>query len=159
MTTPNSTLLDPQQQRQFCSVLQMGCDRETACHFLGISAGQLHHALLHDAPFLTQVLRAEASPEFNHMRNIYNAGKDEKHWRASVWWLERSAPERYARRATAALTTTQLRQAVEELAEVLLREIDDPQAQQRLLARLGEFAQQVRGESFQPAPGTEPEQL
>ncbi len=144
--------LDESLQRQFCSVLQVGCDRQTACHFLGITARQLHEALQTNAEFQAKVLCAEASPEFNHMHNVFNASKDEKNWRASVWWLERNSPERYARSSPAALTTKQLQQAIDELADVLVQAVADPRDQQRLLDELGIFARQLEGESFEPAP-------
>ena len=49
----------------------------------------------HDAEFVANVRRAEASVELSHMRNVQQAAKDKKDWRASVWWLERRSPERF----------------------------------------------------------------
>lgn len=137
------------QKRECCLMISIGCDRETACNYLGKTAEELRGALRLDEVFRRQLLRAEATPEFNHMRNLYNAAKDEKHWRASVWWLERRAPERYARRAPDALTAPQLRQVIEELAETIVGEVDDPQDRQRLLARLVQIAEKTRNDSFE----------
>ncbi len=137
------------QKRECCLMISMGCDRETACNYLGMTAEELRYELRLDEAFCRQMLRAEATPEFNHMRNLYKAAKDEKHWRASVWWLERRAPERYARRAPDSLTASQIRQVIEELAETIVGEIDDPQDRQRLLARLVQIAEKIRNDSFE----------
>ncbi|NOZ39145.1 MAG: hypothetical protein GXP24_02820 [Planctomycetes bacterium] len=63
--------------------------------------------------------------------------------------MERRAPERYARRAPEALTASQLRQVIEEVAETIVGEIDDPQDRQRLLSRLVQIAEKVRNDSFE----------
>ena len=150
MTLPEkSTRFSEEQKRECCLMISIGCDRETACNYLGKTAGELRDQLRRDATFRRQLLRAEATPEFNHMRNLYNAAKEEKHWRASVWWLERRAPERYARRAPDALTATQLRLVIEELGETIVGEVSDSQDRQRLLARLIQIAEKVRDDSFE----------
>lgn len=130
-------------------MISIGCDRETACNYLGKTAEQLRQHLEHDLDFRSRLRRAEATPEFNHMRNLYNAAKEEKNWRASVWWLERRAPERYARRSPDALTTAQLRVFVEELAENIVGEVSDLNDRTRLLNRLLEITKQLQDDSFQ----------
>lgn len=129
-------------------MILQGCDRETACNYLGKTAVELRDQLSHDQEFHKQLLHAEAAPEFYHMRNLYNAAKDEKHWRVSVWWLERRAPERFARRAPGALTAQQLRKVIEELADTIVGEVDDPQNRERLLGKLVQIAEEVGGDLF-----------
>lgn len=141
------------EKRECCLMISIGCDRETACNYLGKTAEQLR-AELRDCPeFFKELLRAEATPEFNHMRNLYNAAKEEKNWRASVWWMERRAPERFARRLPDTLSTTQLRNFVEELAETIINEINDSQDRTRLLAKLMDTTKQLQDTDFQ-ADGT-----
>ena len=85
MTQPNLPLQFSAEQKSRCCVLiSMGCSRETACKYLGLSATDLRRELQLDWEFRAQLLRAEATPEFNHMRNLHQAAKDEKNWRASV---------------------------------------------------------------------------
>ena len=109
-----------------------------------------------DVGFRKQLLRAEATPEFNHMRNLYNAAKDEKHWRASVWWLERRSPERYARRAPGAITPTQLQQVIEALTGAIAGEVNNSQDRQRVLARLVQIARNLHSDSFEAALNAAP---
>ncbi len=158
MTSPDEepNRFTSEQKRECCLMISMGCDRETACNYLGKTAEELRYELRHDLAFRKQLLRAEATPEFNHMRNLYKAAQDEKHWRASVWWLERRAPERYARRPPGALTAPQLRQVIEELAETIVGEVNNPQDRQRLLARLVLIAERLRSDSFESQSNTVP---
>ncbi|MCG8451383.1 MAG: hypothetical protein MI725_17595, partial [Pirellulales bacterium] len=149
MTLPaeHSQFSDKQKQ-EFCLMISIGCDRETACKYLSWRPDQLRRALEQDPEFAKQLLKAEATPEFSHMRNLHNAAKDEKNWRVSVWWLERNAPERYARRAPDALSATQLQQVIEELAEAIVSEVASECDRERLLARFEQIARAIQTDSF-----------
>jgi len=90
------------------------------------------------------------------MQNLRNAARDEKHWRASVWWLERRAPERYGRRAPDAISADQLRQVIEQLAEVIVEGVASQSEREQLLDRFTEIASNVHGdESGELANGAE----
>ncbi len=130
-------------------MISIGCDRETASKYLACVPQQLQHALKHDPQFAKQLARAEATPEFSHMRNLHNAAKDEKHWRASVWWLERCAPHRYARRAPEAVSVVQLKKIIQELADAIAGEVASQNDRQRLLSRLTEIACTVQDDPSQ----------
>ena len=138
--------LTDDQKREFCLIVLIGCDRETATKYLGCTQHQLQNALKQDPQFAKQLARAEATPEFIHMRNLHNAAKDEKHWRVSVWWLERCAPERYARRNPDAISAAQLRQIIKQLADAIAGEVANRDDRQRLLTRLISIAQAVEGD-------------
>jgi len=145
----SSSQFSEEHKRECCLMISMGCDRETACNYLGKSAEQLRQQLQQDPEFRKRILRAEATPEFNHMKNLFSAAKEEKNWRASVWWLERRSPERYARRAPDAVSAAQLRQIIEELAEAIVGGVGHQEDRQRLLARLRQIAQKMQGEIFE----------
>jgi len=144
--------LTDDQKREFCLILLIGCDHETASNYLGCTLGQLQNALKQDPQFAKQLARAEATPEFIHMRNLHNAAKDEKHWRVSVWWLERCAPERYARRSPDAISAAQLRQIIKELGDAIAGEVASRDDRQRLLTRLSKIAREVQDDQ---SPETE----
>ncbi len=133
------TLADEQQAQVGC-LLSIGCDLETAAGIVGCSRDDLQMALTADVKFARQVRHAEATAERKHMQNVYNAAKDEKHWRASVWWLERRSPERFARRPPHTMTPSQLESFLNILIEVLRDDVHDPGDQQRVVARLGQLA-------------------
>jgi hypothetical protein len=139
----SSTLTDA-QKREVCAILSVGCDRLAAAKYVGCSWPEIRSAMQEDGRFAAEVRRAEAGAELTHMRNVQNAARDDKHWRASVWWLERRSPERYGRREAGAVTPGQLERVVGLLAEVVSEEIRDAQDRQRLLERLGRITDSLR---------------
>ncbi|MGI9457214.1 MAG: hypothetical protein ACR2NU_11680 [Aeoliella sp.] len=80
-----------QQQQEICSVASVGCPRETAAASVGVSVDQIEAEIQANPAFAARLHRAEAMIEITHMQNVRQASKEEKNWRASVWWLERSA--------------------------------------------------------------------
>ena len=128
-----------EQKREICLIVSIGCDRLAACKYLGYSLAQLRRELKRDEKFAEQLRRAEAAPELAHMRNLQNASRDEKNWRASVWWLERCAPDRYGRRAVDAVTEKQLKEVIDELADAIAGEVTGTEDRKRLLKRLEEI--------------------
>jgi hypothetical protein len=132
-----------EQKGQVYGILSVGCDRQTAANFVGCSLADIRRAMLRDATFAAGVCRAEAGAELNHMRNIQQAAKDEKHWRASVWWLERRSPERFGPRGPGVVTARQLKAFIEILADVLREDVRDAGERQHILARLTTLASSV----------------
>ena len=128
--------LTQQQQSSICGYLQLGADRATAVRMLGVSLAALQHAIVADEKFANEVDRAEGFCEFGHQHNIQKAGQDEKHWRASVWWLERRAADRYARSPAGAVTTADLQSFTSSLVAVLMDEFGDESALRRIRARM-----------------------
>jgi len=124
------------QKREVCAILSVGCDRLGAAKYVGCLWEQIRSAMLEDQQFAADIRRAEAGAELTHMRNVQSAARDEKHWRASVWWLERRSPERYGRRDAGAVTPRQLERVVDLLADVVSEEVSDAQDRLHLLERL-----------------------
>jgi hypothetical protein len=132
---PIPSELSNEQQAQVCGVLSVGCDRQTAADYLGCSLADIRRAMQSDSAFAASVRRAEASVELMHMRNVQELAKDKKDWRASVWWLERRAPERFARRA-GAVTARQLKAFVALLTGAIQEDVRCDEDRARLVARL-----------------------
>jgi hypothetical protein len=73
------------------------------------------------------------------MRTVQKAAKDEKNWRAAVWWLERRSPERFGSRSAGAVTARHLKAFLTMAGDVLNTEIRDPTDRERVMSRLTEF--------------------
>lgn len=142
MTPNNPPPKTDEQRERFCGMITIGCDRETAGKFLDWSPADLRREL-QDAGFARKLARAEAAPEFRHMRNLYNAAEDVKHWRVSIWWLERCVPHRYARRPPGAISTVEMRRIVDKLADVVMAEVASPDDRQQVLDRLAQVSHEV----------------
>jgi hypothetical protein len=139
--TNQAPSLTDEQKGQICGILSVGCDRETAAGFVGRSAADVGRAMQQDPTFAANVLRTEAGIELTHMRSVHKAAEDAKNWRASVWWLERHAPERYGARSAGAVTMRQLDAFLDTIVDVLCEEFPDGEIRRRVLAR---FDQAIR---------------
>ena len=133
--------LSPEQMGQVFGILSVGCDRETAAAFIGCSPADIGRAMRQDQTFANTIRRTEASTEVGHMRNVQQAAKDAKNWRASVWWLERKSPERFGARSPGTITTRHLKTFVQMLAENLNNDVQDPDDRQRILERFEQIQQ------------------
>jgi hypothetical protein len=134
MKRDSSPPLSEDQKVRICNILSAGSDRETAAGIIECSVVDIGRAIAEDPQFANKARRSEALAELQHMQNILNATKDGKYWRASVWWLERRAPERFARRPAGAITPRQLQQAVAAWQDLLQQEFNSPDDEQRINA-------------------------
>lgn len=126
-------MLSEESKSEVVLILSVGCDRETAAKYVGCRLDELHQELAADQGFAGRVRRAEAGCELAHMRCVHQASRDEKHWRASVWWLERQRPERYARREPGAIGSQELVTFLGALAGDLADVLDDQSHRERAL--------------------------
>src|SRR5690349_10747214 len=108
-------VLTTEQKNRIYGVLSVGCDRETAANYVGCSTTDLHRAMQQDAEFAAEVRRTEAGTELTHMQTVRRAVEEPKNWRASVWWLEMHAVNRFKARTIGEVTMRQ----VDEFVNVL----------------------------------------
>ncbi len=142
------------QKRELNSIVLLGCDRVTACRFLGIDPAHLRGQLVVDAAFAQQLQRAASTVEMHHMRCLHQASQDPKHWRVAQWWLERRAPDRYAARKPNAISHEQLDVLLDRIAKIILAEVSDEGLAQRLLEL---FEQAAAPETFEePSAAADP---
>ncbi len=117
----------------------MGCDREMAAKAVGWTISQLRQVLRDDPEFAQALLRAEGQAEFQRMRNLHSATKDDKNWRAATWWLERRAQNRYARRSRK-LTTAEIQELIDELVDIVFADVTREADRERLVISLATLA-------------------
>jgi hypothetical protein len=134
------TTLTDEQQGRICGILSIGCDRWTAANAVGCLVSDIRRAMQRDSQFADSIRRAEAAAELSHMRNVQEAAKGEKNWRASVWWLERQSPERFGTRGTSIVTPRQLKAFVAILVDCVLEEVHSAEDRVRVTARMRSIA-------------------
>lgn len=141
-------MLSETQKDQICSILGVGCDRETAAHVADASTADIHQEMERDPSFAIRVRRTEAVSEWNNMRTVREAAKDVKNWRAAVWWLEMHAPDRFKPRGAGEVTVGQLNEFVGTLTTILADEVrsetDRRRVIQRVLESIRELEETVR---------------
>ncbi|HEY4232612.1 MAG TPA: hypothetical protein VGM76_04245 [Lacipirellulaceae bacterium] len=136
--------LTDEQKRNACAIMSAGCDRETAAKFLSCSLFNFQREMSQDSQFAADIRQAEATSELNHLRNVQRAARDDKQWRASVWWLERRAPERFGRRSSGAITARQLEQVISHLVSLVMEEIHDVADLERVVSRMHRAASSLQ---------------
>ncbi len=130
------SVLTDEQKGQICGILSVGCDRETAADFVGCAIPDIGRAMQQDTAFAANVRRTEAGSELSHMRNVQQAAKEAKNWRASIWWLERHSPERFGPRGAGEVTVRQLKEFVDTLSGIFHNEIRDEEDRRRVIFRM-----------------------
>jgi hypothetical protein len=91
--------LDATKRQLIISILANGSSRRVAAQMAGCAASTIQRTAERDPEFAAQIARAEQNLEIEALRNIRNAGKDPRHWRASAWTLERRNPHDFAPRS------------------------------------------------------------
>jgi hypothetical protein len=101
-----SDIADPQMIEAFLDAVHDGNYQETACDLAGISQSALQNWMRRGqegeepfAAFMRAVKRASAYAEAVEMGKVRKAGEDPRFWAASMTYLERRHPDRWARRA------------------------------------------------------------
>ncbi|MEX0586598.1 MAG: hypothetical protein WD176_08140 [Pirellulales bacterium] len=143
--------LTDEQKGRVCGILSVGCDRQTAANFVGCSVADIRRAMRRDAQFAASVCHGRAGCELSHMRNVQQAAQDARHWRASVWWLEHSLPERFVKRGASAVTSRQLEDFVAILVDTVSEAVHDAADLKRVVARLeaiGKSVDQMQHDTF-----------
>ena len=133
--------LTEDQKREATLIASVGCDRETTAKYIGCSTSSLASAMREDSEFASALRKAEAGCELAHMRNVQQAARDERHWRASVWWLERRAPERYARRDADAVGRRELIRFLGSVAAAIADAVQNESDRRSVLDRLGALSE------------------
>jgi hypothetical protein len=128
------------QKREACSIILLGCDRVTACWYLGLEPEVLQRELAEDSVFSRKVHRAAAMVEMHHMQCLRQASQDPKQWRVAQWWLERRAPDRYAARRPESISQEQLDVLLDRIAQIIVAEVSDDGLALRLLGKIDEAA-------------------
>jgi hypothetical protein len=130
--------LTNEQQANICGILSVGCDRETAANYVGCTTADIGRTMRQDPAFAANVHRTEAGCELGHMQTVKEAAKEAKNWRASVWWMERHAPERFGPRGAGVVTIRQLDEFLNVLTDLISEEVDCDDIQRRILARMAD---------------------
>lgn len=134
-------MLSTEQKKEAVLIASVGCDRETIAKYVGCNLDELNAALLVDRAFRRELRRAEAACELAHLRNVQQAGRDPKQWRASVWWLERRAPDRYAKRDAGSVGRRELVAFLRDVAGSLAAAVRHEDDRERVIAQLQAVAE------------------
>lgn len=150
-------MLTESQQRDVLLIVGVGCDRSVAASYAGVDPRAIDATAEASGAFARELARAEANAELMHVQNIRQAAKDEKNWRASVWWLERVFPERYARKESGGVSPGDIQSLLQQVAEAIAESVQTSEERAALLRRIDSLAQQVRSGAPKASSDEEPD--
>ncbi len=136
--------LDDAKRREILAILSVGCSRRTAARFVGCSAKAIQEAADRDPDFAQRLRRAEHKAEVGCLKNVQQAAGQDKHWRASVWALERLNPEDFAPRKPEAMTLERFNAMMAQLADALVADIPVARYRKAVLRRLDRLMAELR---------------
>jgi hypothetical protein len=137
---PRKPVFDKDKQREVCAIVAVGCSRAVAAQYVGCDIRAIRRRVLVDPDFADAIERAESHHEIMNLKNINEAGKVERHWRAAAWALEHAYPDRYGKRRARTLTFEQVAGILSQFADAIVEDVPDPAARERIVERLGALA-------------------
>jgi len=93
----DETIFTPRTIQKLEKLFEEGNTIDDACAIVGVSTDSYNNYLTDNQKFREKMERAHAYARQAHLNNIKIAG--EKDWRASAWFLERTAPKSYGQKA------------------------------------------------------------
>ncbi len=138
--------LDELKRREVCALVSTGFGIAEAAEYIGCTARTVRREALRNEAFHESLRKAEIAGQLDALGTLRKAAGTE--WRAAAWLLERTNPERFARRDTKTLKIEEVDDLITQLVEMVAEEIDDPDVQQRVYQRLLAATQQLTQESF-----------
>ena len=97
-------VLDEKKRRQIIALLANGSSRRIAARVVGCDSSTIARTAQRDPDFAARLAAAEARVEIEAIRNIRDAAKNTRYWRAAAWLLERKNPRDFARQTPTTLS-------------------------------------------------------
>jgi hypothetical protein len=126
--------LDETKQREVCALLSAGCSIREAARYVGCAANTIRREAQRNDDFNSRIRKAETYARLSPLHAMQRAVAT--HWRAAAWMLERSDPERFARRDPAAFHPKQAQALVQDVLRIIDSEILDPLKCERIQNRI-----------------------
>jgi len=103
---PRTSKYTPELVEQIVHLIKAGVFAIDACLAVGIGETTYYEWLKTKPEFRESIKRARARAIIMHVTNIWKAGDTD--WKASAWWLERVARDRFGRNPPKKPTSTNI---------------------------------------------------
>ena len=138
-------VLDEIKQREILALLSVGCSRRVAAQYVGCAPATIQNTSRRDAKFAEKLGQAACSTEIVYLKNIQKAARKEQYWRAAAWALERTMPEKYARRGPDVITVEQIALLLAQVGDILVEEVPQPKQRKKIIKRLEALTRSLGG--------------
>ena len=140
MARQGNGILDEAKKAAIVAVVSVGCTQRVAARYVGCHPSTIRATSRRDPGFAARLRRARQDSEIYYLKQIRSAAGKAQYWRAAAWALERTLPDRYARRGPDVITVDQVARMLAEFAELIVAEIPDERVRKRIVKRLDALA-------------------
>jgi len=118
-------VLDEMKKSRILAIVSLGCSQNVAAQYVGCAPSTIQRTAERDPKFAAALSQAKCHAELGLIRQIRNAAKKARHWRAAAWALERGFPERYAPRSPDVITVEQIGRLLSCFSEIIVKELPE----------------------------------
>jgi hypothetical protein len=129
------------RQREFCVLISVGCTLEAAASYVDCSPITIRREARRNPEFQEKLRAARANAELSPIRTMCVAANS--YWRAAAWLLERTQPQRYARRAPNTFTQQEVVELLGRVCDIVRRETRDQERYDRIQRCVKALAQKT----------------
>ena len=109
--------LDQSDLHLLCTLVSRGCTVQEAARWVGCKLAEIRHQRDTNDAFRRQLAQAKMKAKLAPLRAMQRAMK--KDWRAAAWFLERTQPEKFARRNHRAFTQKQVNALIKDITSIV----------------------------------------
>ena len=124
------------KQREILALLSVGCSRRTAARYVNCTQKAIDELARTNPDFAEKLRKAEANLEIESIKNMFNAAKQEKNWRASAWVLERKSPQEFLKKKPDVIPAGLLDTLLNRIVTLLIEECPAAVQRKGLLKKL-----------------------
>ena len=130
-------LADPLKRREICTLIGVGAGYDGAARHVGCSVATIRREAERDPEFAEQLAAAETAAGLSPLQALRIAANN--NWRAAAWLLERTYPDRFARRTPESIAPSEVRTLLDEVANIMADECTGDDQLERMCSRLEEL--------------------
>jgi hypothetical protein len=129
-------VLDEIKQCEIVALLTMGYSRRVAAQYVGCAPSTIQNTARRDRKFAKKIRQAAYNTEISYLKNIQKAANKEQYWRAAAWVLERTIPEKYARRGPDVITVEQISSLLSQFTDIITEEVPVGEYRKNIIKRM-----------------------
>jgi hypothetical protein len=126
-------ILDDKRRAAIIGVLSVGGTYALAAQRVGCCRRTIFRTANRDPKFRRQLNRAKSRTEYQFLKTIERAGKD--NWQAARWALQHVHPDRYNRRAFT-MSLAEVKDLISQFLEAIAQEITDSKTRMAIRRRI-----------------------
>lgn len=138
--------LDNVKCREVCALIAAGCGIEAAAHYVGCTSITIRREAMRNPDFYERLRNAELAAQISPLQAIRKAA--DTHWRAAAWFLERTKPQEFGRRAPDTISPNDVKIFCEDIVQIVFEEMPQEDAIMRIEKRMMSLLAELERRDF-----------